>query len=147
MFYQVMVHVHSVLRWVVLLTIVIVIFRSLILLITREKESRAGKRLPAVTLSLLHIQVLIGFILYFISPKVVFAASSMKYTLLRFFLVEHSALMILAAILATIGVVISNKVMFQQKKHTRLFLFFLMALIVIYIAIPWPWKPLSAGWF
>jgi len=147
MIYQILVHIHSMLRWLVLLAMLVVVIRSLFLLITREQESSAGKKIPAVGLSLLHLQFLIGLILYFISPKVIFAGSSMSNSLLRFYLLEHIALMVLAVSFATIGVAGSAKILIPQKKHTRIFIFFLLSLVAILFAIPWPWRPLSAGWF
>ena len=145
MLYRFLVHIHSALRWVVLSAMIIVIIRSALLLMTHGNEGRSGSRIPGLALSLLHTQVFIGLILYFISPKVVFAVSAFSNRFLRFFLTEHISLMIIAAVLATIGVIKAKRVT-TQKKHTRLLLFFLMAFIIILTSIPWPWERLSAGW-
>ncbi len=94
-----------------------------------------------------HFQLLIGIALYFTSPKVVFSASSMKDAVLRFFLVEHPAMMILAIILITIGYVKANKAEDDLKKSRLLMIFFTSALILILAAIPWPFLNYGGKWF
>jgi membrane protein DedA with SNARE-associated domain len=95
----------------------------------------------------MHLQLVIGFVLYFISPKVIFSASSMKDSVLRFFLVEHISLMIIAVVLITIGYVKSNRAADEMKKHKKLIIYYTIALVLILASIPWPFRGLGAGWF
>jgi membrane protein DedA with SNARE-associated domain len=94
-----------------------------------------------------HLQLLLGLILYFISPKVVFAASSMKDAFLRFFLVEHIGLMLVAVALITIGFVRSQRAEQPSAKYKSLIIFYSIALVIILAAIPWPFRGLASGWF
>ncbi len=144
MLYLILKHAHSGIRWIALLLLIGVIVNSLM---KRKKNySRSDRKAAFFSLVLLHIQLAIGMVLYFVSPKVVFSAESMANRMLRFFLVEHILLMLIAIVLATIGVSASKKVDKDSKKHNRIILYFGIALILILAAIPWPWQNLSSGW-
>lgn len=147
-FYTILVSSHSGLRWLVLLTLVISIVISFSNgYIIKKNSFKQGKSIYLITLILSHVQFIVGLILYFISPKVIFSASSMKEKFYRFFLVEHISLMVLAIILIAIGYSKSKADLSIAKGHKKLFLFYILALILILFAIPWPWQPFGAGWF
>jgi membrane protein DedA with SNARE-associated domain len=93
-----------------------------------------------------HIQLIIGLVLYFTSPKVVFEASSMSSPLLRFFLVEHISLMIIAIILITVGYAKSKRITDIRKKNRTIVIYYAISLVLILAAIPWPFRNLGAGW-
>ena len=71
----------------------------------------------------------------------------MKDSLLRFFLVEHIGLMLIAVLLVTIGYIKSDREENILKKHKKLLVYYSIALLVILAAIPWPFRGLGAGWF
>jgi membrane protein DedA with SNARE-associated domain len=78
---------------------------------------------------------------------VIFDAASMKDSLLRFFLVEHIGLMIIAVILVTIGYVKSDRVADEFKKNKQILVYYSVALLLILVSIPWPFRGLGTGWF
>jgi high-affinity Fe2+/Pb2+ permease len=100
-----------------------------------------------LALIIMHIQLVLGLVLYFISPKVIFSASSMKDGFLRFFLVEHISLMIIAVILVTVGYVKSDRAEDMIKKNKRVLIYYSIAFVLILASIPWPFRPLGAGWY
>jgi len=100
-----------------------------------------------LALVFMHLQVVLGFLLYFISPKVIFEATSMQSSMLRFFLVEHIALMLIAVILITIGYVKADRINNEVKKHKRVIIYYSIALLLILIAIPWPFRGFGSAWF
>lgn len=146
MFYLITRHAHSALRWIVLALLVISILVFLKKWLSKSQYTKKDNLLALFTVEGIHIQFLLGLILYFISPKVVFQVESMKNTLMRFYLLEHSLLMILAVGLISIGYSLSKKTSQSDKKFKKLFIFFLITLVLILLAIPWPWRPLGAGW-
>lgn len=85
-----------------------------------------------------HTQLLVGIILYFVSPFVKFNSDTMTNTEMRFFTMEHSVMMLIAIVLITMGRIMSKKQATDAGKFKRLFWFNLIALIVIFAAIPWP---------
>ncbi len=145
--YNMLQHMHSGLRWIVLLLLVMAVFSAFSKMKQNKTAYTSGdKKLFFYNLIGAHIQTLIGLILYFISPKVQFGEGMMKVTELRFFAVEHISLMLIAIILITIGYSKSKK---QEApgKYKTLFIFNLIALILILISIPWPFRGLGTGWF
>lgn len=142
-FYNIMVSAHSGLRWLVLLFLIAAIYQTF---------SRRGKfgdikeaKSVLITLILTHLQLLVGLILYFISPKVQFGGSTMSSSVLRFYTVEHILLMVVAVVLITMGYSRSKR---APKPFNVALNFYLIALILILISIPWPFREsLGAGWF
>jgi cell division protein FtsW (lipid II flippase) len=98
-----------------------------------------------ITMLLAHVQLLAGFGLYLISPKVVFSAQSMSSPILRFFLVEHIMAMILAIALITFGVVRAKRK--SAAAAGTLTWTLLVALILLIAMIPWPWSAVGGNWF
>jgi hypothetical protein len=137
---------HSGLRWVLLaffISALIMLFRAAF----QKKFSKKTAGIAKITLIITHIQFLIGLVLYFTSPKVIFAASSMKSSVLRFYLVEHISLMLIAVILLTIGFSKWKNVIDTQAGAKKMFTFYIISFILMMLSIPWPFRNLGAGWF
>lgn len=137
---------HSGLRWLLLIgfiSSIIVLYRA------SKKSTPSNKVKPYVlfTLIITHIQLILGLVLYFISPKVVFQATSMKNSVLRFYLVEHISLMLIAIIIVTIGYVKWKKAAEGTAKMKQLFWYYTVALLLILLSIPWPFRIAGAAWF
>ena len=67
----------------------------------------------------------------------------------RFFAVEHIAGMLIAIILIHIGKAQGRKAIGDRAKHRRTMIFYLLALLIILVSIPWPFRSIGAasGWF
>ena len=142
-----LIHAHSGLRWVVLLLLIAATFKALMKWRSNAPFTEGDRKLNLFTMIFAHIQLLLGLILYFTSPKVNFVAEAMKETVSRFYLVEHSFTMILAIILITVGYSKSKKTTEENKKFKTVFTFFAIALFLLLIGIPWPFRIPVAGWF
>jgi hypothetical protein len=140
----ILVHIHSVLRWLVIIFILLTIIDAVFRLRNKSKAKSSFFKLYA--LISMHLQLIFGLILYFTSQKVIISSASMKDSLLRFFLVEHIALMIIAIALITIGYVKSKRVIEEPRKLKLLIIYFSISLILILAAIPWPFRIAGAGW-
>ncbi|MBL7874041.1 MAG: hypothetical protein JNL53_00150, partial [Cyclobacteriaceae bacterium] len=84
---------------------------------------------------LTHTQLLVGLILYFVSPLVIFSGASMKDAVARYWLVEHNTMMLIAIVLITMARITAKKLTDTGAKHKRLFIFNSIALIIIVAAI------------
>lgn len=137
---------HSGLRWVVLLLLIFSIFNAIVRRDTYEKKDRL---LYMFTMVSMHIQLVIGLILYFfISEKVQFVEGWMKVKLYRFYGMEHLVGMILAIALITIGHISSKKQTEAKSKHKRILIWYTIGLILILAFIPWPFRAgLLGNWF
>jgi hypothetical protein len=67
----------------------------------------------------------------------------------RFFAIEHLTGMIIAIALVHIGKSYAKKNIPDAAKHKKTLLFFGLALLVILISVPWPFRVAGAGrgWF
>jgi hypothetical protein len=82
-----------------------------------------------------HIQLLLGIILFFVSPAVVFSGASMKDPIARYWLVEHSTMMLIAIILITLARITTKKITDSTAKYKKLFIYNAIALLLIVVAI------------
>lgn len=98
-------------------------------------------------MSAAHLQLIVGLVLYFMSAKVQFVSGMMKEKVMRFYAVEHLALMLIAIILITIGYAKSKRALTDNSRFKLGFYYFLGALILILLGIPWPWQDLGGSWF
>ena len=73
----------------------------------------------------------------------------MKDSVARFFAIEHMIGMLIAIILIHIGYSYSKKNVSDTIKHKRTVLLFGLALLIILISIPWPFRIVGADrhWF
>mgnify|MGYP000061613736 CR=1 FL=1 len=144
--YNGLLHAHSGLRWAVLILLLAAIFNAF------SKKSNGtwrpkDKKITLFAMVFTHLQLVIGLVLYFISPKVVFSDQTMGDTVLRFYAVEHIVLMLVAIALITIGYGKAKRAASDSKKFGAVAKFYLIGLILILASIPWPFRNLGAGWF
>jgi hypothetical protein len=149
-FFNIMVRSHSGLRWIALILLLWAIFNA------ATKKSRGfytqgDRKLNMFAMVSLHLQLVIGLILYFISPtvKVAFAnmGAAMKNGMLRHMSIEHITMMVLAIVVITIGHAKSKRVSDAASKHKKILVFYTIGLLIILAAIPWPFRGWGNGWF
>lgn len=146
--YEMLVHTHSGLRWIVLLLMLMAIIKGFSGWNGQKKFSAGDKKVALFAMVSFHTQFLIGLILYFVSPVVTFSEGFMKIPVLRFYAVEHISLMVLAMIFITIGYSKSKKAVEDQGKFRKIAIWYLLTLILVLAAIPWPFREsLGGGWF
>jgi phosphoglycerol transferase MdoB-like AlkP superfamily enzyme len=126
---------HSTLRYFILVFLLILLFRSFQGWQKKSEFTSTDNKVSLWLFILTHSQLLIGLILYFISPLVIFDGASMKNSVARYWLVEHMSMMLLAVVLITLARTTSKKMTDAVAKHKRLFIFNLIALIIILGAI------------
>jgi threonine/homoserine efflux transporter RhtA len=71
----------------------------------------------------------------------------MKNKTTRFFIVEHPILMILAIVFITLGHGMAKKTVDDTTKYQKAFRYFLIALVLILVAVPWPFREVARPWF
>lgn len=145
--FNILKHAHSGLRWLVLALLIYAIFNAFTKWQSGKSFEEKDRKINLFAMISVHIQILLGFALYFMSPRVQFIAETMKDSVLRFFAVEHLVMMLIAAILITIGNAMSKKGTDDASKFKKTFIYFLLGLIVIIVAIPWPFRGFGNAWF
>lgn len=139
---------HSGLRYIVLALLLIAIVNAIANLKSNTYVKK-DKMINLFTMVSLHIQLVLGLILYFVSDKVQFVEGLMGNANLRFYAVEHISLMLLSIILITLGRKKAEKHVDPNIKHKLILRYYGLGLILIFIAIPWPfiYTTLGAGYF
>jgi len=143
--YSGLVHAHSGLRWVALVLLVVASIVAIGKWLGRSGYTNGNRKLYLFTLIAVHTQLVLGLVLYFISPKVNFGLLSEK--VYRFYTVEHTTGMLIAIILVTVGYSLSKRAVDTTKKQRLIGIFYGIGLILILASIPWPGRNLGAGWY
>ncbi|MFN8348160.1 MAG: cytochrome b [Spirosomataceae bacterium] len=136
---DILVRAHSGLRYVVLALLLAAIYVAF----TKRSQPKAPySKVYLFAMIATHTQLLIGLILYAMDWGVKVRFDMMSDKLYRFYSVEHIVGMLIAIVLITLG-------HGQGKKlnHSKVFSYYLAALLLILLSIPWPFRNLGAGWF
>ncbi|RYE23541.1 MAG: cytochrome B [Sphingobacteriaceae bacterium] len=128
-------YLHSGLRYAVLLLVVAAIIGALLGWIGKKTYTEGNRKLNLFAFISAHTQLLVGLILYFISPLVQFSGATMKDATARYWTVEHITMMIIAIALITVGYLRSKKVLVPEKKHFNIFIFYLLAVIIVIVTL------------
>jgi uncharacterized membrane protein len=134
-------HLHNVLRWVILLLLLITLFQAF----AKTNSIRSTSLWLMISA---HIMLLVGLYQviagrFGIMKGLPEGTSLMADKFYRFYWVEHPLMMIIAVILITIA---RRKAKALNYKATGWLLFF--ALILILAAVPWPFRELvGRPWF
>jgi predicted membrane channel-forming protein YqfA (hemolysin III family) len=72
-------------------------------------------------------------------------SAAMKDPYDRFFAIEHLVGMLIAIILLHIGKAQGKKAINDKSKHRRTLIFYLLALLIILLSIPWPFRQIGVN--
>ena len=140
--YNIILSLHSLLRWVILLLLLINLVRHLAAL--RKPFGNTDKKLGLWLMIFTHITFLLGIYQWFAGAygyhnisNIGMSAVMQNHTY-RFFAIEHTVGMLIAIALITIARGVFRKNITDTKKHKRCIILYLFALLVILASIPWP---------
>jgi len=133
--YSFLQHLHSGFRYIVLALLVAAIIGGLIGWFGQKPYTNGNRKLNLFAMISAHTQLLIGIVLYFVSPFVQFNGETMKNPVTRYFTVEHWVIMIIALVLITIGHSKSKKAATAEAKHKTISIFYIIGLAVILLGI------------
>lgn len=133
-------HLHSTLAYVLIAALVISFLYALFAALQKKSYNRKMALLGLITM---HIQLVIGFIMYFVSPLGIsnMGGAAMKDSIQRLYAVEHPLVMIIAVILVTVGYSQAKRMIDPVKANTRVAILYGIALILVLSRIPyhvWP---------
>jgi hypothetical protein len=138
---------HNLLRWAVLILGVLALVKASQGL-SGDRPYAAARRAGVLFMASVHLQVLIGLVLFVSSPFIKAALDDMGPAMsdrsVRFFIAEHPMLMIAAAILLTIGNLVAKNAANEAARHRKALVFIGLTLLMILYAIPWQ-RPLVPG--
>lgn len=133
---------HSVLAYAVLALLFVAVLNALKGFMSKNDYSPRDFKLTLWALIATHTQVVLGLVLYFISPLGIksFSANGaavMKDATLRLYAVEHISVMLIAAVILTIGYSKQKRTEDSTTKFKRISIFYGLALVLILSRIPW----------
>jgi hypothetical protein len=142
--YTGLVHLHNLLRWVILILLVVALVRHLMGMTGKKPFTSGDKKTGLFLMISAHTQFLVGLVIWFMGPwgikllQSIGFSAAMKDPVARFWIMEHNVGMLIAIVLITIGRGVSKKDLSDASKHKRSFWLYLIALIIILASVPWP---------
>jgi len=137
-------HLHNVLRWIILILLLVSILKAYNGWQSKKAFSPGDKKVWLFTMISGHITLLLGLYQVALGRYGMFTTtlpegtSVMKDKFYRFFWVEHPVAMILAIVFITLAHGMAKKTVGDEVKYRKAFWYFLVALILILVAVPWP---------
>ena len=152
--YNGLLHLHSLLRWVIFILLIIAIIKHYKGMTTKSGYSAGDRKVDLFLMISAHVTLLVGLYQWFAGPWGIKLIQDkgfsevMKNSTERFFAVEHMVGMIVAIILITVGRSAGKPSNAGGSQHRKAFMMFLIALIILLVAVPWPLREnLGRGWF
>jgi hypothetical protein len=141
--------VHNILRWIALILAIIVLVRAYWGWFGGREWTSTDRRVGSFYSISLDVQILLGLLLYFVFSPITKAALSnfggvMSNPDLRFFALEHVFFMILAVILAHVGVITARRAEEDVVKYRRTAIWISLSFITLLLGMPW-FRPLLPG--
>lgn len=133
--YNGLLQTHSVLRYFLLVLLIIVIVQALLGWVNKKPYTSMDNRVGLFLFIITHTQLLVGLILFFVSPFVQFSGAAMREPSTRYWLVEHNTAMLIAIILITLARTTSKKMNAAEARHKRMFIFNTIALVIMLATI------------
>jgi hypothetical protein len=145
--------IHNILRWAVLLFGLWAVLKALTGVFSKRNYAGSDNKVGLFFMISCDIQLLIGLILYFngmwFDRVKAGMGAVMKNPIERFFAVEHALMMIIAWLLVHIGRSMVKRSDIDAQKHKRSLIYFGLAIVIILLMIPWPFKQagIARQWF
>jgi len=133
--YSIFKEFHSGFRYVIFVLLIVAIIQSLLGWFNKKPYTSLNQKINLFTLISAHTQLLIGIVLFFLSPLVQFNSDTMKNDTTRYFTVEHWFMMLIAIAFITIGYSRSKNILTPEGKHRTVAMFYLIGLLIIIVAI------------
>jgi hypothetical protein len=139
--YYTILTIHSYWAYLVLLVLIIASVNAIIKSVGDKEYENNDFRISLFTLIVSHIQLLIGIILYIVSPRLQLwgelGGKVMSNSIARLYLVEHPFINIIAIALITIGYSKHKKKLTSKGKLKTIAIFYSIALVLFLSRIPW----------
>jgi len=133
---------HSGWAYITVIILVFAVVNAFIGLTSKKEFKDKDLRISLFTLIVAHLQLIIGFIAYFLSAQFEYVldngmGAAMKEPEIRLFVIEHPLMMILAIVLITMGFSKHKKQTTDNGKFKTIALYYGIALIFVLSRIPW----------
>ncbi len=128
---------HSGWAYLLLLILIIAFVNAAIGYFSKKEFTAKDRKIALFALIFTHVQLLIGLVVYFISPVGLAVLGEMKNADLRLTSLEHPLTNIIAIVLITIGWSKHKSKITSQEKFKTFFVFYGLGLFLLLLKIPW----------
>ncbi|MFT5253230.1 MAG: hypothetical protein ACI87N_002260 [Flavobacteriales bacterium] len=128
---------HSGWAYLALLLLVVAIVNSIIGWVSKKEFTAKDRKIAIFALIGTHTQLLVGLILYFVSPLGFASLGQMADKALRLTSLEHPLINIIAITLITVGWTKHKKLTTSESKFKAFSIFYGLGLVLILSKIPW----------
>lgn len=135
--YQFVQKFHSGWAYLAVLLLLFAALNAVIGLTSKKEFTPKDRKISLFGLLATHIQLLVGLILYFVSPLGFNSLGNMKDAAIRLTSLEHPLINIIAIALITIGWSRHKKATTSKAKFKAITLFYGIGLLLILSRIPW----------
>ena len=133
-------HAHSGLAYLALLALVLVIIWALVGALSGRDFQEKDRKIALIAFIICHIQLLVGLILYFVSPlglSLLTGGGAMSDASARLTALEHPLINIVAIVLVSIGFIRAKKLESSTAKFRSIYMMYAIGLVLILSRIPW----------
>ncbi|MBC7643302.1 MAG: hypothetical protein H7174_13375 [Flavobacterium sp.] len=134
--YNILQHFHSGWAFLALLALIIAVIMAAYGKISKKEFTATDRKIALVALITSHVQLLVGLILYFVSPLGFQLLGNMEKQA-RLTSLEHPLINIIAIVLITIGWSKHKKVLLSEDKFQKIAFFYAIGLLLICSKIPY----------
>jgi hypothetical protein len=144
--YVVLLTLHSLFRWAVLVGLLVGLGRAYRGWLGKKAFLGVDDTVRHTVATLAHVQLMLGYGLYFASPLVqAFHLRDAEHApTALFFAVQHVAAITVSIVVLTIGSALAKRRPTSAEKFRTMALWFTAALLLILLAIPWPFSPFAS---
>lgn len=135
--YDIIQKAHSGLAYLALAALVFAVINALMGMSSKRTFEAKDRKISLIALIFCHIQLVLGLLVYFVSPLGLAALGEMKNAALRLTSLEHPLINCIAIILITIGWSKHKKEESNTGKFKKIGYLYLAGLFLILSRIPW----------
>jgi NADH:ubiquinone oxidoreductase subunit 2 (subunit N) len=128
---------HSGWAYLALLLLFIAVINAVIGMSSKKEFTPRDRKIALFGLIATHLQLVVGLILYFVSPLGKAAFGNMSDAAIRLTSLEHPLINLIAIVLITIGWSKHKKAATSEAKFKSIAIFYGLGLVLILSRIPW----------
>lgn len=132
-------HLHSFLAYILLAALLFSLIYVAVRFYKKESFNEKTRKVALIGFIASHLQLLIGIVLYVISPVGLsnFSGEAMQSTLSRLYVLEHPLTMLIGIILISVGYIKAKKPGDDARRFKTIIIFYGLGLFLILLRIPW----------
>lgn len=139
--YQSLLTAHSFIATILLTLLILSIGGAFIKIVGRSTLTFRYFKIVRYALILSHLQLILGFIVYFLSPwynywRILGFSEILNSSVYRLYLIEHPITNVIAVLIITIGYTLHNRQHKRVKVLSRVLIFYGLGLFLLLIRLP-----------